>query len=96
VIIVTANITAKPGERDELISKSQNVIESTRQEQGNISYELLASTEDENVLLMFEKWESKEALDAHMQTEHFKAFGTAIKDIIAKELDITVYSADKV
>ncbi len=96
MIIVTANITAKPGERDELISKSQNVIESTRQEQGNISYELLASTEDENVLLMFEKWESKEALDAHMQTEHFKAFGTAIKDIIAKELDITVYSADKV
>jgi quinol monooxygenase YgiN len=96
VIIVTANITAKPGERDELISKSQNVIESTRQEQGNISYELLASTEDENVLLMFEKWESKEALDIHMQTEHFKAFGTAIKDIIAKELDITVYSADKV
>lgn len=96
MIIVTANITAKPGERDELISKSQNVIESTRQEQGNISYELLASTEDENVLLMFEKWESKEALDIHMQTEHFKAFGTAIKDIIAKELDITVYSADKV
>jgi len=45
---------------------------------------------------MFEKWESKEALDAHMQTEHFKAFGTAIKDIIAKELDITLYSADKV
>ncbi|BDZ67725.1 putative quinol monooxygenase [Methanobacterium ferruginis] len=96
MIIVTANITAKPGERDELISKSQDVIESTRQEQGNISYELLASTEDENVLLMFEKWESKEALDAHMQTEHFKAFGTAIKDIIAKELDITLYSADKV
>ena len=96
MIIVTATITVKKGNRDELISKSQNVITSTRQEQGNISYELLASTEDENVLMMFEKWESKEALDAHMQTEHFKAFGAAIEDIVAKELEIAIYAAEKV
>ena len=96
MIIVTATITVKKGNRDELISKSQNVITSTRQEQGNISYELLASTEDENVLMMFEKWESKEALDTHMQTEHFKAFGAAIEDIVAKELEIAIYAAEKV
>jgi len=95
MIIVTAAITGKPGKRDELISKSQDVIKSTRLEQGNISYELLASTEDENVLLMFEKWENKEALDAHMQTEHFKAFGSAIGDLVAKGLDITIYSAEE-
>ena len=40
MIIVTATITAKQGERDEIISKSQDVIESTRQESGCISYEL--------------------------------------------------------
>ncbi|OPX57556.1 MAG: autoinducer-2 (AI-2) modifying protein LsrG [Methanobacterium sp. PtaB.Bin024] len=96
MIIVAAAITGKPGKRDELISKSQDVIKSTRQEQGNISYELLASTEDENVLLMFEKWESKEALDTHMQTEHFKAFGAAIEDLVAKELEITIFSAEEV
>jgi quinol monooxygenase YgiN len=56
----------------------------------------LASTEDENVLLMFEKWESKEALDTHMQTEHFKAFGAAIEDLVAKELEITIFSAEEV
>jgi quinol monooxygenase YgiN len=44
---------------------------------------------------MFEKWENKEVLDAHMQTEHFKAFGAAIEDLMAKELEITIYSADK-
>jgi quinol monooxygenase YgiN len=95
MIIVTAAITGKPGKRDELISKSQDVIKSTRQEQGNISYELLASTEDEDVLLMFEKWENKEALDTHMQTEYFKAFGSAIEDLVAKELEISIYSADE-
>ena len=96
MIIVTATITGKPGKRDELISKSQDVIKSTRLEQGNISYELLASTEDDDVLLMFEKWENKKVLDTHMQTEHFKAFGSAIEDLVAKELEITIYSAEKV
>ena len=95
MIIVTATITGKPGKRDELIFRSQDVIKSTRLEQGNISYELLASTEDEDVLLMFEKWENREVLDAHMQTEHFKAFGAAIEDLMAKELEIAIYSADK-
>jgi len=95
MIIVTATITGKPGKRDELIFRSQDVIKSTRLEQGNISYELLANTEDDDVLLMFEKWENKEVLDAHMQTEHFKAFGAAIEDLMAKELEITIYSADK-
>lgn len=95
MIIVTATITGKPGKRDELIFRSKDVIKSTRLEQGNISYELLASTEDDNVLLMFEKWENKEALDAHMQTKHFKAFGSAIGDLMAKELEITIYSAEE-
>lgn len=95
MIIVTATITGNPGKRDELISKSQDVIKSTRLEQGNISYELLASTEDDDVLLMFEKWKNKEALDTHMQTEHFKAFGSSIEDLVAKELEITIYSAEE-
>jgi quinol monooxygenase YgiN len=56
----------------------------------------VVDTEDENVLLMFEKWESKEALDTHMQTEHFKAFGAAIEDLVAKELEITIFSAEEV
>jgi quinol monooxygenase YgiN len=37
MIIVTATITAKPGERDNIIIKSQNLIESTRLESGCIS-----------------------------------------------------------
>jgi quinol monooxygenase YgiN len=44
---------------------------------------------------MFEQWENREVLATHMQTEHFKAFGAAIKDMIAKELEISVYSAEK-
>ena len=95
MIIVKATITAKPGDRDKIISISQDVIGPTRSELGCISYELFASTQDKDVLVMFEQWENREVLETHMQSEHFKAFGAAIKDMIAKELEISVYSAEK-
>jgi quinol monooxygenase YgiN len=96
MIIVTATITAKPGKRDELISKSQDLIESTRSEPGCISYNLYARTENDDALVMIEQWENKEVLDTHMQTDHFKAFGVAIADILAEELGIDLYLAEKV
>lgn len=52
MIIVTATITAKPGKREEIISKSQNLIKYTRLEPGCISYDLYASTENEDALVM--------------------------------------------
>jgi quinol monooxygenase YgiN len=96
MILVTATITANPGERDKIISKSRDLIKSTRLEPGCISYNLYVNTEDDDILLVLEQWENLEILESHMQTEHFKAFGAAIEDILAKKLDITVYSADKI
>jgi quinol monooxygenase YgiN len=95
MIIVTATITAKQGERDKIISKSRDVIEHTRLESGCISYNLYAHTEDDDVLMMFEQWKSPEMLKTHMETEHFQAFGVAIEDLTSGDIDITVYSADK-
>ena len=94
MIMVTAKITAKSGERDNIIAKAQDLITSSRLDSGCISYNLYASTENEDVLLMFEQWENFELLQSHMQTEHFKAFGTATGDILAGEIDIRVYSAE--
>ena len=95
MIIVTATINTKPGERDKIISKSQDVIESTRLESGCISYELFASTEDDDVLMMFEKWESKEALELHKQTDHYNAFGQIIGNLIAKEIEVRIYFTEE-
>ncbi len=96
MIIVTAKIKAKNGEKDNIIAKSQDILKFSRLDPGNISYNLYADTEDEDLLVMLEQWESSKLLEAHMQTEHFKAFGEAIKDIIAEEMDIGVYSAEEV
>ncbi|MGB9977977.1 putative quinol monooxygenase [Methanobacterium sp.] len=94
MIMVTAKIRSKSGERNNIIAKAQDLITSSRLDPGCISYNLYASTENENVLLMFEQWENFELLQSHMQTEHFKVFGTATEDILAGEIDISIYSAE--
>ncbi|MGO9387731.1 MAG: putative quinol monooxygenase [Methanobacterium sp.] len=96
MIIVNATITVKPGERDNIILKSNDLIELTRLEAGCISYKLFKSTEDDNVLMMIEQWENFEDLESHMQTEHFLAYVEDIEDMINKNIDIAVYSADKI
>lgn len=95
MIIVTAKITAKPGERNNIIPKAKDLIKSTRSESGCISYNLYTSTENENELIIIEQWKNQDILDSHMQTEHFKAFGAAVEDILARELDINIYSVDE-
>lgn len=95
MIIVTATITAKHGGSDKIISKSQDVIESTRRKSGCISYELYANTEDDNVLMMFERWENKEALELHKQTDHYQAFGQIIGNLLAKEIEVRIYSTEE-
>lgn len=94
MIIVNAKITSKPGERDSIIEKAQDLIKSTRLEQSCICYDLYASTEDDNILMMFEKWKNQDALNSHMQTEHFKSFDTAIEELLAENIGISIYSVE--
>ncbi|NYB26943.1 MAG: antibiotic biosynthesis monooxygenase [Methanobacteriaceae archaeon] len=96
MIMVTAKMTAKPGERNNIILKAKDLIESSRSESGCISYNLYTSTEDDDVLMMLEQWKNQDVLDSHLKTEHFKAFGAAVEDILARELNINVYSVDQI
>jgi quinol monooxygenase YgiN len=72
MIIVTATMKVKPGNKNVFISEAQDLISETRKEDGCISYNLLADTEDENVLVMLEQWKDLNSLNKHMETEHFK------------------------
>ncbi|MBE6487472.1 MAG: antibiotic biosynthesis monooxygenase [Methanosphaera stadtmanae] len=95
MIIVNAILPAKEEKKDEIITKAKDLITASRTHDGNISYNLVEDVLD-NSLTFIEKWESKEALEAHMKTEEFIAFGEAIKDDLTDELSITVYVAEAV
>ena len=93
-IIVLAKITPKKGCRDTIVEISKELIETTLQEEGNIDYQLLQSTESDN-LTFVEKWETPDALKQHMASPHFQSFGAESAEFV-ENMDIQVINADEI
>ena len=92
-IVVLAKIYPKEGCKDTVIELSDDLIEKTLSEEGNIDYQLLKSLND-NTLTFVEKWQSLDALKEHMNSPHFKLFGSETKDFVEK-MDVQVIGAEE-
>ena len=78
MILVTAEITAKPGSEAALADLVTSVLAPTRAEAGCAAYTCGRSVEDPSVFYFTELWEDMDALRAHTRTEHMGAFGAAV------------------
>ena len=63
----------KEGQRGAFVDHMREMIAITKQEDGCIAYDLYEAVDGSGVV-MIELWESQEALDRHMESEHFKKF----------------------
>ena len=93
MIIVNATMKPIADKKEEIIKKAETVIAASRTHHGNISYNLYSDIETGN-LMFVEKWESKEALQKHMQTDEFVEFGQETKDLVDGDLGIDIYYAE--
>ena len=93
MIIVHAFVAVKNGMAQEFIKAADKCVAATRKESGNHFYTLYAETSDPLKFVVVEEWESKPALDAHMQTPHFAKFGEEIHDLLAAPLEVKVFEA---
>ena len=74
------------------VAKTLAVVPTVRAEEGCRMYTLLRDAETdwdkpmrfgERTMWMLEKWDSVDALKAHLQTPHMKAFGPTVRDMRA-------------
>ena len=93
-ILVLAKIQPKEGCQDTIIELADELVYETLQEEGNIEYKLLKSSEDDE-LTFVEKWESPEALKKHMGSPHFLNFGEESEEFV-KNMDIQVIDAKEI
>jgi quinol monooxygenase YgiN len=95
MIHVIAVITAKPGQREQILALFRANVPAVRAEQGCIEYG--AAVDAENALpfqtkwgpdtfLVVEKWQSMEALKAHAAAPHMAAYGASTKAFIASRV----------
>lgn len=81
-LTVIANILSKEENVDELKSILEKLVVSTNKEKGCILYDLQQDISNSASFVMIEYWESKEALDLHMEQPHFKEFRVASENLI--------------
>jgi quinol monooxygenase YgiN len=79
MIYVIATLKIRPGTLEALANLAQPLIAGTRAEAGCLLYDFNASITDPETAVFIEKWESREALEAHFNTPHIAIWREANK-----------------
>jgi quinol monooxygenase YgiN len=89
VIIVTAHARVKPEAREQAITAARKMRDASIEEPGCQEYGFWFAFDDENKLLVYERWDDQAALDAHFQTPHLAEFAQAIPTFVDGMPEIT-------
>ena len=72
----------------EIVNALNTIVEATRQEEGNISYELHQDIANPNTYVFIEVWKSQEAIDAHNNSAHFQEFVKVVDGKVALAVNV--------
>lgn len=75
---IVAAIVLKPEYKDEVLKALYNVVDATRKEEGNVSYDLHQNVSNDLSYTILEVWKSEEAIAVHNASSHFDEFKKAI------------------
>lgn len=81
-LLLCVTYTAKHGEKEKFIDEvsAGGILEKIRQEDGCLQYEYYYATQDEDKIVLVEKWENEEKQQIHMKQPHMEQ----LKDIKEK------------
>lgn len=77
-LIVTVRV--RPEKAAEFEEMVKPLIENSRKEKGNISYEFYPDTLHHNCYLILETWENDRALETHKLTRHYLDFTESLNE----------------
>lgn len=88
---VIARVPARKDRADEVAAILKGLLEPTRREDGCIRYEVWRNTADPADFTFVEEWQSREALDRHLQTSHVTAALGRLDGMLDGPPDIRTY-----
>lgn len=91
MIIVHGTFPVKPELRAEALELMRKMAIASRAEMGCISYEFYIGLSDPNTLLLFQEWESVDALQGHFDTEHMEDFLKVLPEVLDGEVSTRRY-----
>ncbi len=86
MLILHVTFLAKPGEREIFVKEvlDAGIAKASEAENGNYYYDFFFSAENEDEVMLLEKWENQEVLDVHSQQSHYTALGEIKNKYILK------------
>lgn len=96
MIIIHAHLQIKPDQEQTFLEAAQTLLSATRAEEGNMSYDLMKSTEQDYHYTVVEIWKDLEATTIHNASEHFTAFTQKAPTFMAAPMDLKVFSGEPI
>ncbi len=88
MIFIAVKFSVRPEVADQWISRVTPFTSATREEPGNIFFEWSSSVETPNQFVLLEAFRDREAGEAHVNSDHFKAAMALMPDLISARPEI--------
>ena len=92
MIVVFAHVRAKAGREEEFSGVLRTLIAASRADEGCLQYDAHQATENPCAFAFYERWATKEALDAHLLTPHVAAAFAVIPELAEGPPAIVTYT----
>lgn len=89
-ITIVCLIQAKKTTREQTKQELLNLQYMTRQEQGNINYDLHISVDDDCLFILHENWVNQVSLDNHMSQPYLKAFLGKQDELMERPIEVKI------
>lgn len=92
MIVIYAKCIVSAQNRDEFVKVAEKLVDETRKEPGNISYELIKADQGGNIYAFLERWPDQDVLELHMNAKHFKEAMRQMQRLLTVPMEITTHS----
>ena len=82
--VVCVTVRVKPEDQEKFIAATHENHLGTRQEPGNLRFDVLQKEDDPNQFLLYEAYRTKEDFTTHQQTEHYLNWKQTVADWMAQ------------
>ncbi|WP_175987012.1 putative quinol monooxygenase [Bacillus sp. Marseille-Q1617] len=96
MIIIHAHFQIIPEKEGAFLEEMQSLVAASRGEDGNVSYDLMKSTETDHTYTMVEIWKDQAAVEAHNTSSHFVSFAGRAPEYMAAPIDVQIFEGNKV
>ncbi len=88
MIFIVVKFTVRPDQSEGWLTLVEDFTQASRQEPGNIFFEWSRSIDTPNQFILIEAFESRQAGEIHVNSDHFKTAMAWILDVISKTPEI--------